>query len=94
VDIRYGPGGASGTVMVGYSDLSIRKEDRNTGDQNVGQKLTSFLANTFVIRGSNQPDDDRGPREGVVEYEAPRDAPFFKIFWQAVRAGLIDVAKR
>jgi hypothetical protein len=94
VDIRYRPGGASGAVMVGYEDLSIRQEDRNTGNQSLGQKLTSFLANTFVIRGSNRPDDGKPPREGRVDYEADPYAPFFKIFWEAIRDGLIDVAQR
>jgi hypothetical protein len=94
VDIRYRPGGASGAVMVGYEDLSIRQEDRNTGNQNLGQKLTSFLANTFVIRGSNRPDDGKPPRQGRVAYEADPNAPFFKIFWEAIREGLIDVTKR
>ncbi len=91
VDIRYRPGGASGEVMVAYSDLSIRQQDRASGEQSVGQAITSFLANTFVINGSNQPDDDRGPDVGAVEYETPEFAPFFMIFWQAIRDGLIDL---
>ncbi len=94
VDIRYRPGGASGAVMVGYEGLSIRQEDRNTGNQNLGQKLTSFLANTFVIRGSNRPDDGKPPREGRVDHAVDRCDPFFKIFWEAIREGLIEVAKR
>ena len=94
VDIRYGPQGASGVVMVGYEDLSIRQEDRNTGGQSLGQRFTSFVANTFVIRGSNRPDGDDGPREGTVDHRQASTDPFFKIFWEAIREGLIDVAQR
>ena len=94
VDIRYRADGASGVVMVGYEGLELRQEDRNTGEQSFGQRLTSFVANTFVIRGDNRPGDDRPPREGRVEYVRPPDASFFKQFWHAIRDGLIDVAKR
>jgi hypothetical protein len=94
VDVRYGPNGATGAVMVGYRDLSIRQEDRNTGDQSLGQTLTSFLANTFVIRGSNRPDGGDPPREGRVDYAVMPGDPFFKIFWEAIREGLIDLVQR
>ena len=94
VDIRYRADGASGVVMVGYEGLELRQEDRNTGEQSFGQRLTSFVANTFVIRGDNRPGDDGPPREGRVEYVRPPDASFFKQFWHAIRDGLIDVAKR
>ena len=94
VDIRYRADGASGVVMVGYEGLSLRQEDRNTGEQSFGQRLASFVGNTFVIRGDNRPDGDKPPREGRVEYVRPPDASFFRQFWHAIRVGLMDVAKR
>jgi hypothetical protein len=93
VDIQYGPQAATGSVVVVYRDLDVRMEDRETGKQNFGDKLGSIFADVG-LRGGNDPDPGERPRSGKVDYEIKLEKPFFQLFWEAIRSGLVDLVMR
>jgi hypothetical protein len=94
LEISFGPERAVGSVIPVFRDVRIRTESRETGDQDLGNVIVSFAANTFVLRKDNQPRADKPPRAGKVDYRIKPGDPFFKIFWEAIRDGLISAARK
>lgn len=83
---------ATGTFNALYRDVKIQLVDRNTGGRNLGQRILSFAAN--VILPSNNTDRKGEPeRVGRIDWQVPDDKPFFGVFWDAVKQGVIDVAR-
>ncbi|MFW6084613.1 MAG: hypothetical protein ACODAA_05315 [Gemmatimonadota bacterium] len=95
-DIRVEGRTAGGTVWVAYHGLDVQIVDRRTGEGNLFDDIGSFLANTFVFRGDNMPDDGavEAPVRGVVEYYVPSDVSFFSRVWGPIRSGLMAVARK
>ncbi|MFW6198910.1 MAG: hypothetical protein ACOC5E_03710 [Acidobacteriota bacterium] len=94
-DVRVDPAVATGAVTGIYRDLSVSFEDKATGGRSLGDRLKSFAANTFAIRGDSEPGPDGHPRNrGRVRYELRPDDPFFAVVWKALRSGLLDLVKR
>ncbi len=91
-DIAVRSGRAGGTVRAVYRDLSITMIDRHTGKgSGLFDVITSFIANTFKIRGTNQPDRAGAMKIGAVRYtQQPDDSPF-QFCWFALRSGIKDI---
>jgi hypothetical protein len=85
-------GHASGTVRAVYRDLSLAVINKHTGSETgFFDGITSFMANTFKIRGTNEPDKSGAVKIGKVKYVRQRNDPFFGFVWFALRSGLGDV---
>lgn len=90
--INVASGHASGQVRAVYKDLTLAAINRRTGsDKGFFDKIGSFMANSFVIRGTNMPDSSGWLKIGDVQYTQQRDDPFFTFAWFALRSGLEDV---
>lgn len=92
VRIEYGPQAAKGSVIAIYRDLGVRMENRDTGEQNLGEGILSVAAN-LALRGKNDPGPGKAPREGAVDYAIPPGAPFFQVVWEAVSDGLVRLVR-
>jgi hypothetical protein len=92
VRIEYGPRAAEGIVGAIYRDLQVRMEDRDTGEQDLGEGILSIAAN-IALRGKNDPGPGKAPREGAVDYTIPPGAPFFQVLWEAVSDGLVRLVR-
>jgi hypothetical protein len=91
-DINVVSGYASGNVRAVYEDLNFAVINKYTGsDKGFSDGITSFMANTFKIRGSNVPDQSGSLKIGKVDYARKRDDPFFGFAWFALRSGVGDV---
>ncbi len=91
-DINVVSGYASGNVRAVYEDLNFAVINKYTGsDKGFSDGITSFMANTFKIRGSNVPDKSGSLKIGKVDYARKRDDPFFGFAWFALRSGVGDV---
>jgi hypothetical protein len=85
-------GRASGTVRAVYEGLNLSAIDGRTGSaRGLGDRLASFVANTFTIRGTNLPDQAGAVKLGEVIYRRKRDDQFFQFVWLALRSGVQDI---
>lgn len=85
-------GRAGGTVRAEYTGLRFAFINKKTGsDKGLSNLLTSFIANTFTIRGSNVPDASGDMKIGAVTYTRTNEDPFFRFIWFALRSGIRDV---
>ncbi len=88
VDIRAGH--ATGQFNAVYQDLGMRFEDRNSGGRNLGQRLLSFAAGVLVP-SNNRDRAGKPARVGTIDWVPEPTDPFFKVFWVAVRTGVLDL---
>jgi hypothetical protein len=90
-DIEVIAGRAGGSVRAAYRDLILAAINKHTGsERGYVDRLASFVANTFKIRGTNMPDKSGSLRIGKVKYIRQRDDPFFRFWWFALRSGVGD----
>jgi hypothetical protein len=88
-EINVVAGRASGRVEGIYRDLTLAAINKKTGsEKGIGDRITSFIANTFTIRKNNVPGS---MKVGVVNYMQVRDDPFFQYDWFALRTGVRNV---
>jgi hypothetical protein len=83
-------GTSRGTLSARYEDLSIAMVDKDDGDQPVGKWIQSFIANTFVVRGSNLPEEGELPNHGEIAHTREPNDPFFAFFWATLRSGILS----
>ena len=88
VDIR--DGRATGVFNALYHDLGMRFEDRSTGGRSLKKRLFSFAAGVLMPH-NNRDRVGKPAREGKIDWTPEPDDPFFKIFWAAVRDGVLDL---
>jgi hypothetical protein len=81
---------ATGEFTAIYHDLGIQLVDRNTGDSNLGKRLLSFAAG-LVMPNNNRGDRGKPARVGEIDWIPAPEDPFFKIFWVAIRGGVLDL---
>jgi predicted secreted protein len=78
----------AGDLIVKYEDLEIEILDKNFGhDQNIFQKIGSFLANKLVIKSSN-PNKKGELKEADIYYLKKPQNSIFKYWWELVLSGL------
>lgn len=91
-EITVSSGRASGTVRALYRDLTLAVIDKHTRSQKgFSDRVVSFIANTFTIRGTNMPDKTGSTKLGHVKYLRRRNDPFFVFVWFALRSGVADL---
>ena len=80
---------ASGTVW--YNDLKIAVLKKNKNDSLKNKAITSFIANTFIVK-KNNPEKDKAVRSGdVVLQRDHKYGSFFNFVWGAIRKGLLKI---
>jgi hypothetical protein len=85
-------GHASGTLRGVYRDLTLAAIDKQTGsEKDFSDGITSFIANTLQIRGTNVPDKSGSMKIGAVNYTRVPDDPFIQYEWFALRTAVRDV---
>jgi len=90
-DIHVIKGKALGTVQAVYRDLDIAMLDKNKSSAGIFEQITSFMARSFKIRGTNQPDKSGAMKIGTVSYVKKPDDAFFQFAWVALRGGICDI---
>jgi len=91
-DINVTSGHANGYLRAVYTDLTfaiIRKETRS--EKGFFDLITSFIANTFKIRGTNVPDQSGSIKIGEVKHTRAPNNSFIQFVWFALRTGVRDV---
>ena len=85
---------ARGRVQAIYQDLVIAVlEQENGTERGLGNRISSFLANAFIIRNANAPNASGVMKEGQVSYtQGPGDV-FLQMAWFALRSGVLDVIR-
>lgn len=85
-------GSALGSLRGIYRDLTIAAIDEKSGsEKSFPDKLTSLVANTFKIHGTNVPSQPGSFKIGNVKYVRKHDDTFIQFVWYALRSGVRDV---
>ncbi|MDQ7799161.1 MAG: DUF748 domain-containing protein [Candidatus Edwardsbacteria bacterium] len=91
-EIDVASGRARGRVRANFSDLTIAVLDKTTGSQKgLGNRIASFLANQFKIRGTNSPEQSAPMKVGRVSYRRKPGDTFLQVVWYALKSGVLDV---
>lgn len=91
-EINVASGRASGNLQAVYRDLTfavINKESRS--EKGFFNRIASFIANNFKIRGNNLPDKSGSIKIGEVKFARAQDHSFIQFVWFALRSGVRDV---
>lgn len=83
-------GTSRGTLTAVYDDLSVARIDKGDGGQSVGKWIESFIANAFIVRGSNLPEDGTLPHRGTISHTRDSDEPFLAFIWASLRSGILS----
>ncbi|PIB36192.1 hypothetical protein BFP72_12705 [Reichenbachiella sp. 5M10] len=78
---------SSGRMNMHYEDLTFRLIDPETRDQSRQQEVSSFLANVFIVRKSNDPNKNNY-REGDISFEREAKKSEFAYWWKSVLSGI------
>jgi len=91
-DVNVISGRADGTLWGAYNDLTLAAIDKQTGsEKGFSDGITSFIANTLKIRGTNVLDKSGSMKIGIVKYTRQPDDPFIQFMWFALRIAVRDV---
>lgn len=91
-EVSFASGHARGNVRGVYRKLVIAAIDKQTGsEKGFSDRLTSFIANTFKIHGTNVPNKSGSMKIGEVKYTRERDDSFIQVVWFSLRTGVRDV---
>jgi hypothetical protein len=91
-DVNVVSGHATGTLRGVYNDLTLAAIDKQTGsEKGFSDGITSFIANTLKIRGTNVLDKSGSMKIGIVKYTRQPDDPFIQFMWFALRIAVRDV---
>jgi len=80
---------SKGSVTLLYTDLKVTvlKADTNN-DRLKHMTIASLFANIMVIKHNNPDTTGSTPRSVIVNYERPKDSPFFKTIWHTLLTGI------
>ena len=91
-DVNVTAGLASGTVRVIYRDLAIAFRNSSTGsERGAYNRITSYIANAWKIRGTNLSEKSGLMKIGKVNYTRKPDDTFLQLVWFSLRSGVGDV---
>ena len=91
-DVNVTAGRASGTLRVTYRDLAIAFRNNLTGsERGASDRITSYIANAWNIRGTNRSGKSGSMKIGKVNYTRKRDDTFLQLVWFSLRSGVGDV---
>jgi hypothetical protein len=85
---------AKGTITVVYDSLSVEIVDRTTRKKGLDEKLKTFMANTFMVRGSNLPDEKGKLDPATISYRYKLGETFWGGIWRSLRSGLTKTIKK
>jgi hypothetical protein len=91
---RVANGVSRGTLSPTWRDLKVQVVNRETGKANLGKKIISFVANTFVVRTNNAPGEKKYREDYPIQYTLKRGDTFFGVLWQSVRSAIIPAMKK
>lgn len=78
---------SKGTMVLNYEDLNISMLEMDSAKEGEARKLTSFIANTFVIKKDN----NKPPlRQAKITFERDREKSVFNYWWKSLLSGLKD----
>jgi len=91
-EIKVDSGRGSGNVRAVYKDLVLAAINKRTGsEKGFVDGIASFIANTFKLRGTNEPDGSEPMKIGEVKYTRKRDELFLEFTWFALRSGVGNI---
>jgi len=77
---------STGTMEFRYDDLSVLMIDKQKGQAGLDEKLGSFIANAFVLKGSNP--KSVFLRIGNIAFERDPSRAMFHYWWQSMLSGI------
>lgn len=90
VDIHGDNTGASGTVLMLYTDLHITPLKMNSDSTGMKKKsLTSFVANTFLIKNNNPSGSGQSPRVEQAQHKRVPGGDLFNLTWKTILVGIL-----
>jgi hypothetical protein len=85
---------ALGSLNPAWRGLRVQLVNKKTGETNVGSKIKSWIAKSFIIRMNNVP-GTKGYRASVpIRYGVTDQDTFFGTLWLALRSALIVAMKK
>ncbi len=82
-------GNANGNLRVVYDNLSIAILDKNTrSEKGFFDRLSSLIGKTFIVRGSNMPDEKGLVEIGIINHSRKTDETFIQFIWFSLRSGV------
>lgn len=80
---------AKGRVTLLYTDLKVTVLKADTDNDRLKHlTVASFFANLMVLKHNNPDAPGETPRSFYVNYERPKDYPFFKTIWNTLLTGI------
>lgn len=77
---------SSGAMRFNYHDLHVLLVDKQKGVPGLGERVGSFLANTFVLKADNP--TAASLRIGKIAYEREEEQSIFHFLWQSLLSGI------
>jgi hypothetical protein len=78
---------SNGTLIMKYENFKISLLDKETiKQQGIIKNLGSFVANTFIIKKNNTPED--GMRAGPIKFERIQRKSVFNYWWKSLLSGI------
>ncbi|MDO3626845.1 hypothetical protein [Mucilaginibacter sp. BT774] len=88
-DIKADNSVSKGRVALLYNDLKVTVLKADTiNDKLKHMTIASLFANVMVLKHDNPDTPGEAPRSFNVNYERPRDYPFFKNIWHTLLTGI------
>lgn len=86
--------GASGTVAMAYTDLSVKalKPDKNEPGELKKRGLATFMANNFVLQKDN-PSKGETLKTYTSAWQHDKHRSFFSLVWKTIMQGIISSVK-
>jgi hypothetical protein len=80
---------AHGDVLVLYKDLKLSLLEKDKGKKELDKKdVTTFVANSFVLKQNNPAAND-DPRREKAEFKRIPEGGFFMLVWKTMMAGVL-----
>jgi hypothetical protein len=85
---------ALGELHPTWHGLKVELVNKQTGKPNLGSKIKSFLAKSFVIRANNQPGQKNFRASVPIAYALTPGDTFFGALWRSMRSALVVAMKK
>lgn len=83
---------SNGTLVMNYENLSISVLDKQSIEQHgLVENLKTFLANNFVVRKQNTPENDM--QAGRIDFERDESKSIFNYWWKSLLSGIKESIK-
>lgn len=85
-------GRARGQFRAAWEGLGLRKVNKKTGGQSLGDRLVSIAANTMT-QSSNLPDSNDTKPTAPIRYRVLPSDTFWQLLWRSLRSGMLKAVK-